>query len=52
MNKLAGVRADKKYSHQKLEGVAGHVRKALEFGSDVGLHLNAGNLLFDVVYCT
>jgi Zn-dependent peptidase ImmA (M78 family) len=34
MNKLAGVRADKKYSHQKLEGVAGHVRKALEFGSE------------------
>lgn len=33
MSKLAGVKADRAYSHQKLEGVAGIVRKELEFGS-------------------
>jgi hypothetical protein len=34
MNKLAGVKADRAYSHQKLEGVAGNIRKVLEFGSE------------------
>jgi Zn-dependent peptidase ImmA (M78 family) len=33
MNKLAGVKADNKYSHKKLEGVASYVRKGLKFGS-------------------
>jgi Zn-dependent peptidase ImmA (M78 family) len=33
MNKPAGVKADKKYSHKKLEGVADCVRKGLKFGS-------------------
>ena len=33
MNKLAGVRADKAYSHRKLEGTADYVRTGLNFGS-------------------
>lgn len=33
MNKLTGVKADKKYSHQRLEGVASEIRSMLEFGS-------------------
>ena len=32
MNRLAGVKADKKYSHRKLEGVADYVRRGLNFG--------------------
>jgi len=34
MNRLAGVKADKKYSHQKLERVADLVRKGLQVGAD------------------
>jgi Zn-dependent peptidase ImmA (M78 family) len=34
MNKLTGVRADNKYSYKKLESIADHVRKVLEFGSE------------------
>jgi hypothetical protein len=34
MSKLAGVKADNSYSHKKLEGIAGHVRRVLKFGSD------------------
>jgi hypothetical protein len=33
MNRLAGVKADRAYSHKKLEGVADYVRKGLNFGS-------------------
>jgi hypothetical protein len=37
MNRLAGVKADAKYSHQKLEIIANQVRKALKIGSEEAL---------------